>query len=524
MEQQQNKKKKEDYIFDENIIQVTDTISTINIYWDAKKDEEKSDNFIHQNNMKILATCIGRMIEESNEQDIVLFDVAAHGNWESARIDSIYGIGKSKGVLGLYFISLGKINISPQQLVPLKTFNISAKDAAITFDGEWVLNDTSNVFSLKTEDVPWIFYITNTGKLYRKHGTAASATLMAENVELVAAERGYFPKGNLELDSDQGLVVVYLKRNGELVYRSYAYSNATGKKEWFSEEVIDTFAEKTVKNIAIHRLNDYRMGICVSLLENNKYKNLWYITDRCYAEMAFRPERFFIQNTQIYKPIYGYVNYDSSSEVLIQPNWEWEINEEHDIVTLTSDLPFVFFNGYEDYLITNGQGHSFFTTTNADYPIYKIELINDHQINILFSQKLRRSFSVTFTPQPNIDFAVKVNCKSGGGLVTVTKSTIHTFDITNIIEYNNNKETFIITNSTINLMEAEIHYITESRFIAKPEIFYLSNAIPTLATAQMHPIETININNLPAEKFYINNMTINRMTIDNIVIISTMPI
>ena len=40
----------------------------------------------------------------------------------------------------------------------------------------------------------------------------------------------------------------------------------------------------------------------------------------------------------------GYVNYDSDSEVLIQPNWEWEINEEHDIVTLTSDLPFVFFN------------------------------------------------------------------------------------------------------------------------------------------------------------------------------------
>ena len=191
MEQQQNKKKKEDYIFDENIIQVTDTISTINIYWNAKKDKEKPNNFIHQNNMKILATCIGRMIEESNEQDIVLFDVAAHGNWESARIDSIYGIGKSKGVLGLYFISLSKINISPQQLVPLKIFNISAKDAAITFDGEWVLNDTSNVFSLKTEDVPWIFYITNTGKLYRKHGTAASVVLMAENIELVAAERGY---------------------------------------------------------------------------------------------------------------------------------------------------------------------------------------------------------------------------------------------------------------------------------------------------------------------------------------------
>ena len=473
--------------------------------------------------MKILATCIGRMIEESNEQDIVLFDVAAHGNWESARIDSIYGIGKSKGVLGLYFISLGKINISPQQLVPLKIFNVSAKDAAITFDGEWVLNDTSNVFSLKTEDVPWIFYITNTGKLYRKHGAAASSVLMAENIELVAAERGYFPEGHLELDSDQGLVVVYLKRNGELVYRSYAYSSATGEKEWFAEEVIDTFEKKTVKNISIHRLNDYRMGVCISILENNKYKNLWYITDRCYAQMAFRPERFFIQNTQIYKPIYGYINYDSGNEVLVQPNWEWEINEEHDIVTLTSDLSFVFFNGYEDYLITNGQGHSFFTATNADYPIYKIELINDHQINVLFSQKLRRSFSITFTPQPNINFAIKTKCESGGGWATVTKSTTHTFDITNIIEYNNSKETFEISNPVIDIAEIQMHFIEKIGNDNLKETFKISNQQISKASIQMHPIY---ISKTAAQKdtFEISNITLERVTVDDITIISTIPI
>lgn len=523
MEQQQNEKKKENRIFDENIIQVTDTISTINIYWDAKKTEELPENFIHHNNMKILATCIGRMIEDSNEQEIVLFDVAAHGNWESATIDSIYGIGKSKGLLGLYFISLGKVNVSPQQLVPLKIFNINAKDAAITFDGDWILNDTSNVFSLRTEDAPWIFYITNTGKLYRKHGTTASATLMAENIELVAAERGYFPEGHLELDSDQGVVVVYLKNNGELVYRSYAYSSATGEKEWFAEEVIDTFEKKTVKNISIHRLNDYRMGVCVSILENNKYKNLWYITDRCYAQMAFRPERFFIQNTQIYKPIYGYINYDSGNEVLVQPNWEWEINEEHDIVTLTSDLSFVFFNGYEDYLITNGQGHSFFTATNADYPIYKIELINDHQINVLFSQKLRRSFSITFTPQPNINFAIKTKCESGGGWATVTKSTTHTFDITNIIEYNNSKETFEISNPVIDIAEIQMHFIEKIGNDNLKETFKISNQQISNASIQMHPIYTTKID-IQKDNFEISNITLEKVTVDDITIISTIPI
>ena len=129
--------------------------------------------------------------------------------------------------------------MKPQQLIELKSFRVNAIDAAITFDGEWVLNNSSNVFSLKTEDVPWIFYITYAGKLYRKYGTAATAELTAENVKLVAAERGYSPQGHLELNSDQGLVVTYLKNNGELVYRSYAFASATGQKEWFSEEVID---------------------------------------------------------------------------------------------------------------------------------------------------------------------------------------------------------------------------------------------------------------------------------------------
>ena len=505
MEQQQNKKKKEDYIFDENIIQVTDTISTINIYWDAKKDEEKPDNVIHQNNMKILATCIGRMIEESNEQDIVLFDVAAHGNWESARIDSIYGIGKSKGVLGLYFISLGKINISPQQLVPLKTFNISAKDAAITFDGEWVLNNSSNVFSLKTEDVPWIFYITNTGKLYRKHGTAASSVLMAENVELVAAERGYFPKGNLELDSENGLVVDFLKRKGDLVYSSYAYSNTTGEKEWFAEEVVDTFTEKTVKNISIHRLNDYRMGICVSLLENNKYKNLWYITDRCYAEMAIRPERFFISNFIVHHPVYGYVNYDVNNEILIQPKWEWSINETHDIVTLTSDLPLVYFNNFQEILAANGNGIPIFTTKDTTSNLYKIEAVGEHQIKIYFSQRLLKNFTIIFNPPSSLDFAARVKCQSGGGFVKINTQESHLFDISEKIKYNYN-ENFNLSNVTVNNFTVKMQYISTIKLNPMTETFAITSAFVNKFNVEMHTISTIeNMNN--KERFFISNAT-----------------
>lgn len=524
MEQQQNEKKKEDRVFDENIIQVTDTISTINIYWDTKKTtEELPENFIHHNNMKILATCIGRMIEDSNEQEIVLFDVAAHGNWESATIDSIYGIGKSKGLLGLYFISLGKVNVLPQQLVPLKTFNIDAKDAAITFDGDWILNDTSNVFSLRTEDAPWIFYITKTGKLYRKHGAVASATLMAENVEMVAAERGYFPEEHLDINSDQGVVVVYLKKNGELVYRSYAYSSATGKKEWLSEEVIDTFVEKTVKNISIHRLNDYRMGVCVSLLENNKYKNLWYITDRCYAEMAFRPERFFVSSASIHNPIYGCINYDENCNRVIQPNWEWTINEAHDIVTLTSDLSLVYFNNFQDVLQANGDNKTaIFTTQDTTSDIYKIESIEDKQIKIYFSERLLKNFTITFNPHPSLDFAAKINCISGGGLVKINSQSSHLFDISEKLKYNYN-EKFEVSNAAINNFTVEMHYITTLKLNPVKEKFVLKPAEINSFNAQMHKISTIQNDN-STEYFSFENATINKFTVDDIQIIITIPI
>lgn len=523
MSENENKLENLDNIFTKNVIQVTDEKSTVDIFWDTT-DTPETAAFVHKNNMKILAMCIGRMIDDVGVRNIVLYDVAAHGDWKKSTIDSIYCIGSSNKLLTLYYIALGKINMKPQQLIELKSFRINAIDAAITFDGEWVLNDTSNVFSLRTEEAPWIFYVTYAGKLYRKHGTSAAAELMAENVKLVAAERGYFPKGHPELDSDQGLVVLYLKNNGELAYRSYAFASATGQKEWFAEEVIDTFQPNQVQSISLHRLNDYRMGVCVSLIENEKYKNLWYITDRCYAQMAFRPERFFISNPIVHNPIYGYVNYDNDCNALIQPNWTWEINEEHNMVTMTSDLPLVFYNGYEETIAANGIVDKPLFTTDADFAIYRIAVDKENNcIRIYFPQQLRRSFTVTLNPVPSLDFAAQVDCNSGGGLVTIADSASHLFDITNVISYNYN-ENFKISNPIINLMSAEMHYITETKFKPAAEKFYISNAVPTLMTVEMHPIETIIVNNLPAEKFYINNPTISRMTVDNITIVSTIPI
>lgn len=508
-----------DRIFNENIIQVTDNISTADIYWEdvTKLDED----LIHKNNMRILSMCIGRTILDSTEKHIVLYDVAAHSNWEKATLDYIYAIGSNRGICGLYYISLGRVEIEPQELNLLREITAGIKDAAITFDGEWILNEVSNVFSLKTEDNPWIFYISNNGILYRKHGANSAPEKMAEGALLVAAERGYYPPERLELDSDQGLVVCYLKENKELVYRTYAYSSLTGQKEWFAEEIIDTFSAE-VKDISIHRLNDYRMGVCVCFVDGEGYKNLWYITDRSYAQMAFRPEHFYIAPAVIHNPIYGYVNYDDNCNILIQPKWEWSINETHDIVTLTSDLTLVYFNDFQTILAANGSRNAIFTTKDATSEIYKIEAVGENQIKVYFSAPLLKDFTLTFNPPPEIDFAAKVNCGSGGGLVKVNATESHLFDISEKIDYNYN-ETFEITNAVIDSMTIDMRYITTKKFSAAPETFTITNAVIDSMNVEMHAISNIEANPT-AETFTITNAVINSITVDSIDIIITIPI
>ena len=101
MDENENKPVNLDNIFSENIIQVIDDKSTVDIFWDTVDTPETAD-FVHKNNMKILSMCIGRMIDDIGVKNIVLYDVTAHGDWEKSTIESIYCIGSSNKLLTLY--------------------------------------------------------------------------------------------------------------------------------------------------------------------------------------------------------------------------------------------------------------------------------------------------------------------------------------------------------------------------------------------------------------------------------------
>lgn len=68
-----------------------------------------------------------------------------------------------------------------------------------------------------------------------------------------------------------------------------------------------------------------------------------------------------------------------------------------------------------------------------------------------------------------------------------------------------------------------MHYITTKKFSAAPETFTITNSVIDLMNVEMHTISNIEANPA-AETFTITNATIDSITVDSIDIIITIPI
>ena len=163
-----------------------------------------------------------------------------------------------------------------------------AIDAAIEFDGTWVLRDSADNFTIETEDQPWYFWVTPEGELLAQHGEdETSRTTLDTNVTAVSACRGY--SSNLYPEQDQGLVAAYIK-NGRPYYRQYVFDVGLGTKHWLDTELL---IDEPVDSFRVHRLNDYRLGFELS----NENRNLWLYTSRTYVAQSVprEIENFFMQ-------------------------------------------------------------------------------------------------------------------------------------------------------------------------------------------------------------------------------------
>lgn len=149
--------------------------------------------------------------------------------------------------------------------------------AAIEFDGNWVLRNNEDQYTLETEEIPYIFIVDEQHNLYAYHGIDDEVPILLDtNVSTVSACKGY--SSNFYLEQDQGLVVAYIKNN-KAFYRQYVYDTGLKAKHWLDAELLIT---ELVESLHVHRLNDYRLGFELS----NTSRNIWMYTSRTYVAQA----------------------------------------------------------------------------------------------------------------------------------------------------------------------------------------------------------------------------------------------
>lgn len=159
-----------------------------------------------------------------------------------------------------------------------------AVEAAIEFNGDWVLRPNSPVYTLETDEVPYVFIVDTVGNLYVQYGGDESSRLLLDTgVSKISACRGY--KSYSRPEEDQGLVVAYIK-SSVVYYRAYRYDSTIGEYFWDYARGLHELGDAAFVNV--HRLNDYRVGI----VSTTPTGNLWAISDRTYVSQASKPEYF----------------------------------------------------------------------------------------------------------------------------------------------------------------------------------------------------------------------------------------
>lgn len=162
-----------------------------------------------------------------------------------------------------------------------------AIDGAIEFDGSWtrMLNDVNYV--IQTYEQPHIFVIDDERNLYSYIGNDVKTKFLIDtDVTSVCAIRGY--KSELYPEHDQGLICAYIK-GSTAYYRQWAYNESTQSVLWSMPVLL---AENT-KQIQLHRLNDFRLGICLIKTDDSVH---WLITERTYVGQTIPAELTSIEH------------------------------------------------------------------------------------------------------------------------------------------------------------------------------------------------------------------------------------
>lgn len=218
-----------------------------------------------------------------------------------------------------------------------------ARKAAIEFDGVWLRRLNQDVHTIETEELPWVFWTDMDYNLYAQWGNVESTKILLDtNVTDISVIRGY--KSVYYPEQDQGLICAYIK-NHKVYYRSYSYNTILKKPIW------DTAYELPAINpikVHVHRLNDYRVGFCITTPTNN----FWYISDRTYVTQAVPDEHFeecFCSNNSL--------AVRSSVDTPTYPfdiKVEATVNKENNSINIISNYPIKVYHPEEAIIFDRG--------------------------------------------------------------------------------------------------------------------------------------------------------------------------
>lgn len=154
-----------------------------------------------------------------------------------------------------------------------------AISASIEFNGVWELPQGKKYYTIVTEELPYVFVVTEANELYAYHGVED------DKPELLSSEATYVKSclgfsSQLYPEQDQGLICAYIKTDGTVWYRQRLH---TGVTAWQPEVQLSA---ESWNHMNISRLNDYRMSFQLS----NDTHNVWMYTGRTYVGQAVRPE------------------------------------------------------------------------------------------------------------------------------------------------------------------------------------------------------------------------------------------
>lgn len=277
----------------------------------------------------------GYLAERLANMGIDVLDITIEQKSTDSNPSYIWCIGLDSGEI-LVRKRAYTVDVASTIWTPMYSLGIG-KLAAIEFDGEWILRDTDDFFTLETYDNPFIFIVKgdNNDLFVYKGNDLTSVYQLDTNVTMMSVIRGF--KSQLYPEQDQGVLCVYIK-SGVVYYRSYGYDITDSTYKWFASVEVGSFT--TAIDVHVHRLNDYRVGIVVS----TPTENIWFITERTYVAQSIKGEKNLIdivesvQTLSVVSSTDLFSFYGTVVEIPSGVSSTFSVSFEYNIIQLKEDI------------------------------------------------------------------------------------------------------------------------------------------------------------------------------------------